>query len=490
MKKYLYCLFAALLLLSCGKEVDPPDPPASPMLVSVSPENGATNLTGTSLSVVFTYDQNIKVLTADHGKVTVSGGASISKVNAYATDVTVDVTGLEQGKTYTVGIPAGIVTGYKDNQSPAAAASVTFSMKEIKTYGLDPQKTLTNSKATTRAKALYQFLLDSYGKKTLSGTMACLNGWDNTFEDYLGSQTGTYTAICGYDYLFLEWPPKAWANCPDYGDISDVKAAWDAGSIVQICWHWNVPKSEDAFRNHDPNQYAFYTSANKAFRPTDALKEGTWQRECIDGQIAKLAGYMKLLADADIPVLFRPLHEAAGDYTWGCWFWWGLDGAGPCKQLWNYLYDKLTNTYNLNNLVWVWTVQTSDAGKLAAVEKMEEWYPGDECVDIVGSDLYVEKNTTQSAVFKRVNDSVKGKKMVALCEIGNLFNIDACYEEGAPWMYFLTWNDSDNGTPKLWSGTTNSDGSISYNWNNTVADWKSVLSNTYVLNRGSVTNWK
>ena len=121
---------------------------------------------------------------------------------------------------------------------------------------------------------------------------------------------------------------------------------------------------------------------------------------------------------------------------------------------------------------------------------MEEWYPGDDCVDIVGSDLYVEKNTTQSAVFKRVNDSVKGKKMVALCEIGNLFNIDACYEEGAPWMYFLTWNDSDNGTPKLWSGTTNSDGSISYNWNNTVADWKSVLSNTYVLNRGSVTNWK
>ena len=162
------------------------------------------------------------------------------------------------------------------------------------------------------------------------------------------------------------------------------------------------------------------------------------------------------------------------------------NGAEPCKQLWKYLYDKLTNTYKLNNLVWVWTVQTSDAGKLAAVEKRGEGYPVGDCGDIVGSDLYVEKNTTQSAVFKRVNDSVKGKKMVALCEIGILFNMDACYEEGAPWLYFLTWNDAENGSPVFYS--KNSDGS--YNWNNTVADWKSALSNTYVLNRGDVTNWK
>ena len=108
----------------------------------------------------------------------------------------------------------------------------------------------------------------------------------------------------------------------------------------------------------------------------------------------------------------------------------------------------------------------------------------------MGSDLYVPQWTTQSAAFKRVNDSVKGKKMVALCEIGNLLDIDASYGEGAPWSYFLTWNDADNGNPKLWSGTVNGDGSISYNWNNSVADWKKALGSPYVLNRGNVTNWK
>ena len=119
MKKYLFCIFAAVLLLSCGKEVDPPDPETPPMLVSVSPADGTADLTGTGLSIVFTYDQNIKVLTADYGKVTVSGGASVSKVNSYAKTLTVDVEGLEQGKTYTVSIPSGIVQGYKDNQDAA-----------------------------------------------------------------------------------------------------------------------------------------------------------------------------------------------------------------------------------------------------------------------------------------------------------------------------------------------------------------------------------
>lgn len=469
-----------MLAFSCKKEVDPPDPVSPPMLISVSPENGTEGLTGTSLSVVFTYDQNIRISSADQASVSISGGASISKVNAYSASVTVDVAGLEQGGNYTVSIPEGIVKGFKDNQAGAAAASVSFKMKQVISYGLNPAKSLTNAKASTRAKALYQFLLDNYGKKTLSGSMACKSGWDNLFADHINSITGKYPAILGYDYLFMEWPPKYWSECPDYGDISEVKKAWDAGSIIQICWHWNVPKSEEAYKNHDPGQYAFYVSQNAVFRPKDALKEGTWQHECIDAQIEKLAGYLKLLADADIPVLFRPLHEAAGDYTWGAWFWWGIDGAEPCVQLWKYMHDKLTDTFGLNNLIWVWTVQTNDAGNLADVEKMEAWYPGDDCVDMVGCDLYVGKNTTQSATFKRVNDSVKGNKMVALSEIGNLFDIDACYAEAAPWLYFLTWNNFVDGAPALYADS----------WNNTVDDWKNALSNTYVLNRGSVTNWK
>ena len=477
-----------LLVLSCGDPggVTPDTPPEAPALVSVEPEDGTAGLTGTSLSVMFVYDQNIKLPSAEQGKVSITGGGTVTKVNAYAQAVTVQVDGLEQGKTYTVSIPSGIVTGFKENQPGAAAASVRFTMKEEISYARDPQKTLSDSHATRRAVALYQFLLSQYGTKTLSGVMACSNGWDNTFTDMLGPVAGAYPAISGYDYLFLNWPPKAWNGCPDYGDITPVREAWEAGSLIQVCWHWSVPKSQAAYEARDPNQYAFYVSDNKAFRPKDALVAGTWQHACIDGQIEKLAGYLKLLADADIPVIFRPLHEAAGDYTWGAWFWWGVDGADPCKQLWKYLSAKLTGTYALHNLIWVWTVQTSDAGQLADVEKLEAWYPGDDCVDLVGADLYVAKGTTQSAVFKRVNDSVKGRKMVALSEFGNLLDIDGYFREDAPWLYFLAWNDYENGVPVLYS----KDATGNYNWNNSAADWKNALGNAHVLNRGSVTQWK
>ena len=427
---YLFLAIASILAYACSKdEPDTPEKAAAPQLVSTDPEDGVKDLAASSLSIVFTYDQNIKMTVADQSKVSISGGGQISKVNAYAKDVTVDVSGLEEGKTYTVSIPAGIVTGYKENQEGAAAASVSFSTKIYVSYDMNPQTSLSNSKATARAKALYKFMLDNYGKKTISGTMACKSGWDNIFADYVKTATGTSPAICGYDYLFMEWPPKAWADCPDYGDISAVKAAWDAGSLIQICWHWNVPNSEAAYKAKDPGQYSFYTSTNKVFKPADALKEGTWQHECIDGQIEKLAGYMKLLADADIPVLFRPLHEAAGDYTWGHWFWWGADGADACVKLYRYLYDKLTNTYGLNNLIWVWNSPAPAC------------YPGDDAVDIISRDMYppAHAHAAHMDQLRELQAITSQNKIALIGEIGTIPSPDALQRAKAAWISYMTW---------------------------------------------------
>ena len=98
----------ALLLFSCGggAEVEQPAEPA-PKLVSTDPANGATGLKGTTLSVVFKMDQNVKV-----------------------TAVTVNLEGLEKGETYTVTIPAGAIEGFKTNQESAPEVSVTFTMVE------------------------------------------------------------------------------------------------------------------------------------------------------------------------------------------------------------------------------------------------------------------------------------------------------------------------------------------------------------------------
>ena len=79
-----------------------------------------------------------------------------------------------------------------------------------------------------------------------------------------------------------------------------------------------------------------FDASSNVFVASNVLIEGTWENQVANADVAKLAGYLKLLQDAGIPVLWRPFHEAAGDYTWGAWFWWGNSGVDTTKQLWGY----------------------------------------------------------------------------------------------------------------------------------------------------------
>lgn len=490
---FIAAVFGLLTLAACGGngELDLPVEPA-PKVVSTSPADGATGLKGTSLSVVITMDQNIKVTAVNRKRITVSGGATITSVNDYNADVTIQLDGLENGGSYTVTVPAGVIEGFKANQEGAAAISVSFTMEYVepeKHYERTPVQSLSNPSPSLQAARLYAWFLDNYGKKTVSGAMGG-TAWETSYTDYIGTVSGTYPAIVGFDYLFNNWADRKneWSDRPDYTDISPVKRAWDARNIIQIGWHWCVPETtEDAFDSSNGKRYIdSYSYNTRAFGVKNALKEGTWQNAEMKKQLAQVAGFLSLLKDAGIPVLWRPLHEAAGDYTWGAWFWWGYDGAEACKELWRYMYKEFTEVYGLDNLIWVWTVQTSDGGRLSSIENLQAWYPGDEYVDMVGADMYVAKNTTQSAAFQLVNDSVKGRKMVVLSEFGNLLDIDGYFSEDAPWGYFMNWCNFEGGLPVLWC--KGSDGS--YSWNNTEADWKAALSNKHTINRKDVPSLK
>ena len=119
-----------------------------------------------------------------------------------------------------------------------------------------------------------------------------------------------------------------------------------------------------------------------------------------------------------MPVLFRPLHEASGG-----WFWWGSDGAEAYKKLWKAVYEKLTNEYRLDNLIWVYNGQAA------------EWYPGDEYVDIIGEDIYpgTRQYSPQSSKFIEAAEYSNSRKIVALSENGCLFDLDKEFEAGSAW---------------------------------------------------------
>ena len=69
------------------------------------------------------------------------------------------------------------------------------------------------------------------------------------------------------------------------------------------------------------------------FDAANATVEGTWANKVFTSDMAAVAGYLKLLKDAGIPVLWRPFHEAAGK-----WFWWGKDAASH-KAMWIAMFN-------------------------------------------------------------------------------------------------------------------------------------------------------
>ena len=202
----------------------------------------------------------------------------------------------------------------------------------------------------------------------------------------------------------------------------------------------------------DPNKdYAFY-KADTEFDATNATVEGTWENKVFTEDLKNAAAYLKLLRDADIPVLWRPFHEAAGG-----WFWWGKDAAS-FKSLWIAMFNYF-KTEGLDNLIWVWTTEGNDA----------DWYPGDQYVDCVGRDVYNKETAVCVSEYTSIADNY-GNKIVSLSECGTVGLISEQWASGARWSWFMPWYDG-----------TNEDGSPVVHADE--AWWKDAMSQEFVVSR-------
>ena len=138
-----------------------------------------------------------------------------------------------------------------------------------------------------------------------------------------------------------------------------------------------------------------------------------------------------MLEDADVSVIFRPLHEAEG-----AWFWWGAEGPEPCVKLYRLLYDQLTNVYGLDNIIWEWTSYTTP--------NSAAWYPGDDVVDLIGYDKYnvsdgLPNPSAIASTFYGLVESTNGQKMVAMSENDAIPSLENLVNDRAAWLYFCPW---------------------------------------------------
>jgi mannan endo-1,4-beta-mannosidase len=289
--------------------------------------------------------------------------------------------------------------------------------------------TFVTPNATAEAHNLYQFLRNNYGKKIISGVMT-LNSFDET--DWLKQHTGKEPAIVGLDFMHSG---RGYTWYENETPVRDARAWWNKNGIPVFVWHWR-----------DPSRLTeeFYTNKTN-FDVSKINDPASTEYMAMLKDIDYVSHWLKQLQSQNIPVIWRPLHEAAGG-----WFWWGAKGAQPCKKLYQVMYDRMVNYHKLKNLIWVWTNEPKAATPDA------DWYPGDNYVDIVGVDIYkTGDHNSQSILFNNLNDLYGGKKIVTVSECGSIPDVDNLVKDAAAWSWFMPWygdftRNSTNNSLDLW----------------------------------------
>lgn len=314
---------------------------------------------------------------------------------------------------------------------------------------------------SAEAESLLQYLKEIEGEKTLSGTTANVN-WNINEAKWVYKHTGKWPALNFFDFIHLPFSPSNWI---DYSNVTEVVNWHKNGGIVGCMWHWNMPTNDGQDWTCTPGTGNKETGfdVRKIFEPESA------EYKQMMNDIDKVASTLKKLKQRKVPVLWRPLHEAGGQ-----WFWWGLD-ADACNELWRVMYNRFQEA-GLNNLIWVWT---SAAAWNRPYSEGYKWYPGDEYVDIVGIDIY--NNSSASNIYSTCYKMLRKKspdKLIALTECGSLAPISQQWKAGARWLYFAPWYDyerTNNTSSEAFKSTEHQHCNVEW--------WNDAFSNDYVLTR-------
>jgi len=272
--------------------------------------------------------------------------------------------------------------------------------------------------AEDRTEALRQYLKGIYGNYTLAGQQFLTSKYPEISCIY--DTTGKLPSLMGFDMQGADRSEQI---------SSKVKEAikWynECNGIVTFMWHWSVPRDiSDLSKGYSSYKYWAGQTDGTTFSIANAVTKGTAEYEYVIGCIDNIAIQLKELEKAGVPVLWRPLHEAAGDKltnNTSAWYWWGAGTADNYKALWNLIYDRLENYHGLENLIWVWNGQDIN------------WMPDSSTFDIASYDNYGHDSTADKA-YEKLNGAISDK-MLALSESGHLpTSID-----GTKWLYFVGW---------------------------------------------------
>jgi mannan endo-1,4-beta-mannosidase len=294
-------------------------------------------------------------------------------------------------------------------------------------FASHPEFTLSNKNSTVECKSLMSFFSKVYGKGILSGQHC--NKASGSDLEYIKRVTGKLPAILGFD--LLSYSSATETESSDFQCIDElvnnrgsvetaINWAKNTDAIITLCWHWFSPMNG--------RDKSFYTK-NTDFDLNRALISGTDENIVMIKDLDLIAEQLKRFRDNNIPILWRPLHEACGG-----WFWWGAHGKDAYIKLYRLMYDRYVHLHELNNLIWVWNSPDKD------------WYPGDDVVDINSIDYYAPLGDHGPLTVEFINTArmASASKPLALGENGPIPNPEILKTTETNWLWFMTWNNVIN----------------------------------------------
>ncbi len=400
--------------------------------------SGEGYLTGFACNEGDSVTATIEVPAAQHYDLTISVCADTVVTNALLLngsrvgEFTIDQAGNFVRVTYSgIYLPEGEITlsieeidgGFSLDYFEITEYTEMYEMEYSNSYELSDEN------ASENAKALMSFLSENYGNKVITGQYAATDS--NTELDLIYQQTGKYPAIRfgdlqGYTENSTAEEGAAIQACLDWAE---------RGGIVGLMWYWDAPMGVSSVyaEETDFSLASAVTEENVALLTQgeiDALlEEGTITEEChrILHDIDSIAEALQPLAEADVPVLWRPLHEASGD-----WYWWGADGAEAYQWLWELLYSRLTEYHEIHNLIWIWNGQSED----------EAYLVDEGMYDIASMDIYLPADEAYSSRYEQyvlLSRMTGGKKMLALSECSSVPDMNDMFRDNCIWSFFGLW---------------------------------------------------
>lgn len=284
--------------------------------------------------------------------------------------------------------------------------------------------------ASAGVVGLVRMLAANYGKYTFAAqTVTC---GTNAEIDAVYNETKRYPAIRASELAQALKDDSTSAETVE----NDLRLAkeWNAdGGICAYTWHWYSPNAlrgtgvkdfdvHSALWGIDPSELAMLDGDGMQLQIDNGLL--TQDAELLLEDIDKLARTLKVLGDADIPILFEPIPDGDAGL-----FWWGAD-AESYRKLWVLIFDRLTKYNGINDLVWVWNNSDLD------------YYPGDGYVDIIGQSFYERSNSSFAGRFSALaSDTRTGRKMLAVTACDTLPSMDFMTRDNAMWL----WTAADSG---------------------------------------------